>query len=424
MILILYVFYKDQIIYGGTIREYYIKYYFVLFLFLIIFFLTKFLNKKLKVYILIIFASIFSSIYLFEIYITFYPEYKKNKLHNKVKKEYFDQTSKDWDERTRFEIYKDIKKKNSDIKVSVGANSFVEDKTIELLPLSGVSNSLTINCNENGYYSLFNSDRFGFNNPDYEWSANEIEYLLLGDSYTLGSCVNRPKDIASSLRFLSKKNVINLGYHGNGPLIEYATLREYFPNKTKNIIILYFEENDLHELRSELKNHILNKYFIDKNYSQNLRFKQKKLNLMIEKKISIEFKKAQKNVGFSKFIKFFNTRAFFKSLRMKKINKNQDILSEFSSVIDKIHNLAKSNNSKLHFVYLPEFKRYSTKDYESSYLKIKKIIKAKDIQFIDIHEQIFSKHKDPKKLFSFSIENHYNEDAYYKIANLLKTLVK
>ena len=424
ILLLLYVFYKDQIVYEGTIREYYIKYYLILFLFLFIFILTKTLSRKFKVYVLIIFISIFSSIYLFELYITFYPEYKKNNIHSKIKKEYFDRTGQNWDQRTRHEIYESLKKDDPNVIVSIGANSFIRDKTLDLLPLSGVSNSLTINCNENGYYSLFNSDRFGFNNPDYEWDANEIEYLLLGDSYTHGSCVNRPNDIASGLRILSQKSVLNLGYHGNGPLIEYATLREYLPKKVKNIIILYFEENDLHELRSELNNHILNKYYIDKNYSQNLRFKQKKLNLMIEEKISIEFKKAQKNVGFSKFIKFFNTRAFFKSLRIKSIYKNNDILNEFSSVIDKVNDLAKANNAKLHFVYLPEFKRYSNKNYESSYFKIKKIIETKDIQFIDVHEQIFLKHKDPKKLFPFSIENHYNKDAYYKIANLLNELVK
>ena len=33
----------------------------------------------------------------------------------------------------------------------------------------------------------------------------KVKYLLLGDSFVQGSCVNRPNDIASSLRNLTKK---------------------------------------------------------------------------------------------------------------------------------------------------------------------------------------------------------------------------
>ena len=105
------------------------------------------------------------------------------------------------------------------------------------MQLSGISNSMTIYCNENGYYSIYQSDRYGFNNPDEEWDSNEIELLLLGDSFTHGACVNRPDDLSSVLRTLSGYNVINLGYGGNGPLTEYATLKEFFPNNTKKIII-------------------------------------------------------------------------------------------------------------------------------------------------------------------------------------------
>ena len=71
-------------------------------------------------------------------------------------------------------------------------------------------------CNENGYYPIYQSDRYGFNNPDNEWDAKEIEYLLIGDSTTLGYCVNQSKTISANLRSLNKfdKNiggVLNLG---------------------------------------------------------------------------------------------------------------------------------------------------------------------------------------------------------------------
>ena len=110
------------------------------------------------------------------------------------------------------------------------------DINSNIFPLSGISNSDTIYCNENGYFSIYQSDRYGFNNPNKEWDSIQIEYLLIGDSFTHGACINRPNDIASVLRTLSNKPVLNLGYAGNGLLIEYATLREYLPKNVKNIL--------------------------------------------------------------------------------------------------------------------------------------------------------------------------------------------
>ena len=48
---------------------------------------------------------------------------------------------------------------------------------------------------------------------------------------------------------------------GGGTLYQYALAREYLLNKkVKNIILFYFEANDLTNLANELKNPILNKY--------------------------------------------------------------------------------------------------------------------------------------------------------------------
>ena len=56
-------------------------------------------------------------------------------------------------------------------------------KLENFLPLSGFSNSKIIHCNENGYYSIYDSDRYGFNNPDVEWNKKKIKYLLVSDSF-------------------------------------------------------------------------------------------------------------------------------------------------------------------------------------------------------------------------------------------------
>ena len=147
-----------------------------------------------------------------------------------------------------------------------------------IFSLSGISNSETIYCNESGFYSFYQSDRYGFNNPDVEWNNKEIEYLLVGDSFAHGACVNRPNDISSVLRILSNKSVLNLGQGGNAPLIEYASLREYLKPNVKKVLWLYFEGNDIDNLAHELSNDILINYLNNINFTQNLKLRQKEIN--------------------------------------------------------------------------------------------------------------------------------------------------
>ena len=176
-------------------------------------------------------------------------------------------------EETSFK-FTDLLKETNNAAVSIHA---YYHHNISLYSLSGISNSKTVYCNENGYTAIYDSDRFGFNNPDTEWDNREFEYLLLGDSFTQGACVNRPNDISSVLRTLSDKKVLNLGLRGNGPLKEFATLKEYLPKNTKKILWMYFE-NDLEGLKQEIKENFLINYIEDKNFKQNLIKRQSEID--------------------------------------------------------------------------------------------------------------------------------------------------
>ena len=223
-------------------------------------------------------------LYTFEFYLSFYPlPTKNNKVYEQI-------TEQKFDPRSKIEIYNDLKKDGKDYSISIPPTTFLKEN-IKILPFSGISNSKTIFCKENGYYAIYDSDRYGFNNPDKEWDNKNIEYLLVGDSFTQGACVNRPNDIGSVLRTLSKKSVLNLGYASNGPLIEYSVLREYLNTNIKNILWIYYEGNDLHNLENELGNNILVKYLQDLNFSQNLRSKQNLIDNALRKKIELKKKK-------------------------------------------------------------------------------------------------------------------------------------
>ena len=120
-----------------------------------------------------------------------------------------------------------------------------------------------------------NQTRYGFNNNDNIWNSDKIDYILLGDSFGHGQCVFRKDNIASNLRKIKNKQVLNLSQSGNGPIIQYATLKEYTKKiKFENLIWLYFEDNDLSDLKRE-KNDILNNYFVNESFTQDLIYKQK-----------------------------------------------------------------------------------------------------------------------------------------------------
>ena len=267
--LLFYIFYKSEIIWSGEKRNYYLIYYYISTITIIFSIITFYLSKKINSYLVIILISSIFTIYLFEFYLTILPKEKKD-LNKKIKF-YEQQTKKDFDTRSLFEIYEEYKNKYENTAIFVGPQYY---PLSDIYSLSNISNSKTILCNENGYYSTYLSDRYGFNNPDVEWDANQIEYLLLGDSFTQGYCVNRGKEIASILCNLFKKPILNLGFGSNGPLIEYATLREYFKPNTKNIIWFYYEGNDISDLKGELTSPILTKHDRFKVYSR-INFKTK-----------------------------------------------------------------------------------------------------------------------------------------------------
>ncbi len=397
ILVLFYTFYRSEYVWQGTNRDNFLIYY-IISIILICLSLVSY-NKKIKDYLIISFLIFGICFYGFEIYLI--------------------QTDSDKD---RYEEYK----KNLDIYKSVSVK-FSPYKSLkynpEFLPLSGISNSRTVSCNENGYYMIYDSDRYGFNNPDYEWDKSEVEYLLIGDSFTHGFCVNRPDDISSVLRNLSNKSVINLGYGANGPLLTYASLREFYKKKTNKIIWLYYEGNDLDGLQIELKNKLLLKYYKDQSFSQDLKNNQNLTNSILRKKIEYSAKKYSLKNQIVRLITLVSTRTFIKgNLKNNIINKQERNYDNFKKILQLKKIFAEKNQSQLYFVYLPTFKRYKETYNNTDYKMVKSIVKKLEVPFIDIHRQIFLKQKDPLSLFPSRSKGHYTAKGYKKVAQTIYLL--
>ena len=444
ILLLVYIFYRSEVYHSGTKLDYYLKYYIISGAIITISIASFFIQKNIKINITLFVVSTTFALYLIEGYL--------DVSQFLFEKQYFEKRGiEKFEPRIRFEMYQDLKKEDPNIVVKISPSNFKYETNQNIYPLSGISNRRTLYCKENGYFMIYQSDRYGFNNPNEEWDKKEIEYLLVGDSFTHGACVNQPDTIAGNIRSAlnqNKKGVLSLGYSGNGPLIEYAALREYFPfTNAKRVLWMYYE-NDLTDLDSELNNSILLNYLNDKKFTQNIKSRQKEVdkkalnNLLQEYKITEERLEKEKLLHerskehrsyIKKIIKLYTVREmvinrFFRVgwLAPPPLPPREQ---EFEKIIKLANELTENNGGTFYFVYLPQIIRYldfaknNTKEFRK-YGKIIRIVKNLNIPIIDIYSELFEKHKDPLSLFSLRKFGHYNEGGYSLVAQIILDKVK
>ena len=417
LILIFYIFYRTEIVFSGNKFSYYIIYYLISFLFLLFSVSLHFLKEQIRVKIILVFFSFLFSVYCVEAFLIFKIKIYEKNQKNLVK---IDKATKNTKGRTKVSLYEELKKNKIKTNLYVPPVKLINYNN-SILPLSSTSNVRNIGCNENGYFSIYHSDKYGFNNPDNEWNKNNLEFLTVGDSYAHGDCVNEIDTLSGQLRTFinSDSAVISFGHSGNGPLFEYATLKEYFPieKKVKKVIWLYYEGNDLINLYNEKKNNILLNYLKNPNFSQNLKTKQYEINLMINdyflEKYKLYGQKNETQIKTKKItlIDFFKFREF----RINIFDKLFGIIDpDFSKILFLANQFVKKNNAKLYFVYIPEYFRYKNEFHMQNssrkYVKIIKIVDSLQIPIIDLKKSISFK-KSPLIYFSKN-GVHFNERGY------------
>jgi hypothetical protein len=420
-ILLVFVYYRSEFRDAGNLD--YSKYYYLSIVSAFFWLIVSRLKYELKENILILSISIISSLYLIEIVLHLNSprnyDYKREILaHN---------ANIVFDTRSKFQVYRDLKEEGIDAIPSVQPSSFIGNN--DIMPLGGVANKTTVFCNESGEMSIFMSDRYGFNNPDEQWD-NNIELVILGDSFAQGACVNSGQDIASILRNETGASIINLGSEGNGPLIELATLKEYGELlKPESVIWMYYEGNDLDgNLENELSSDLLRKY-LNQKFSQNLVDKQSTLDIMInnqvkknESKVLLERDRNISNWS-SRWFRLYNIRSLLNLDDY--VESELKITSDFKNVLDTANLSVQEWGGKLYFVYLPSFNRYYSEiENHDEYRKkaeVISIVNELHIPVFDVHSEVFMKRLDPLSLFPFKIQGHYTAEAYAIIAKLISS---
>lgn len=344
-----------------------------------------------------------------------------------------------YDKRSRAEIFYEMKKENPDITIALYPYIFLKEKNQKILPLSSFSKKKTIFCNENGYYAIYNSDRYGFNNPDDIWDKQQIDYFIVGDSFAQGMCVNESDTFSGNIKRITGKNVLNLGMSGNGPIRELATLKEYMPiKKVKTVLWFYFEGNDLADIDEEMSNKILLNYFKDNTFTQDLKNKQKLIDSLLSNKLSNKLKEdyeTRKVINYSyyiRFMKLYSLREFINS-RISTKNSNQPNINSIKK-LKEILKLSKDfiereHEAKLYFIYLPTYIRYADSGKNNNdqlflYGEVKNIIKELNIELIDINSDVMKGSKTPLSFFPFGMSGHYSVEGYRRISEHISEITK
>lgn len=159
----------------------------------------------------------------------------------------------------------------------------------EVVPLTGPSGQLVVMCQEGERPVVsYRADDVGLNNPAEAW-RHETEILFVGDSFAHGACVDNAAHFVHAVR-QQHPGTINLGYSGNGPLIELAGIREYGRRLRPRVVFwMYDEANDVFsysppsDLDVEIGHPILSRYLREPDFTQNLYARQDQVNAAVNR---------------------------------------------------------------------------------------------------------------------------------------------
>jgi hypothetical protein len=427
IVLFVYVYYRS----GSINSAIYFKYYLISIGGSLFWFVVFKLRKEFQQNILLSFFTLLIMLYLIEGILIFYRVGEPLDRAKTLMKLGFE-----YDQRTKLEVVKDLKMNDKNVVPSFHPTSLLNKVKLNKknsnspFPLGGVADKITVYSNESGEYIIYKSDRYGFNNPDSQWDSKTIEWLLVGDSFLHGSGAIAGQDIAAKILDLTSKSVINLGIGGNGPLIEYATLKEYGTNlKPKKVLWVYYEGNDLWDLENERKSAFLMQYMNDK-FSQNLINRQTEVNNILNEYIDEKLRQGETEALMQDVINKSNWTRLYRIRKLLAFDEVgiADISitgPPFVEILNNAKTLVESWGGELYFVYLPEYSRYSKKIISHSQHKSKsdviEMINTLKIPVIDIHQEVFSNKHNPLLLFPFALPGHYNADGYSEAA---KAIVK
>jgi hypothetical protein len=299
-----------------------------------------------------------------------------------------------------------------------------------LLPLSSISSAKIVMCNETGQWVTYQSDRYGFNNPDNVWDYDKHQLIALGDSFTQGWCVRAEDNFVALIREKLPRT-INLGVGSNGPLASLAVLREYLPDSSvENVLYNYYENDLVKDLPRELNDSLLRRYLDSSVFSQKLKSNQGEVDDLLIAVHKSEFSYLQSSISIKNEkiwnrLRYSAKRVFFLSNLREAMGLvfGESVFprGETLAIFREMRELVKSNGGKLWFVYLPHVREIGLPEENNSVRReILSIMEELDVPVIDLLPT-FMQLDEPLSNWPFKRPGHFNELGYRRVAGQILT---
>jgi hypothetical protein len=300
---------------------------------------------------------------------------------------------------------------------------------VEILPLGGLPDSLTVWCNETGTYSVYTSDAHGFHNPPHVWRARTTDIGVVGNSFAMGACVPVGKGFVDRIRSVYPAT-LNLAMGHDGPLLELATLKEYLGGVRPRIVLWAYEEgNDFPFLRDEKRSPLLMRY-LERSWRQDYLSSRPRIAAAVrdhgERELRLKLRKLQNGDAGD------GLRAFTHSVKLRRVRDSLDLhvwrgrkddtvetaeLELLRGILGAARDATTGWGGSLVFVYLPARGRYAGDPSPSIAARdrVLQMVAGLKIPIVDAHV-VFEAHRDPLSLFPFRQFAHYTEEGHDLIA--------
>jgi hypothetical protein len=361
-----------------------------------------------------------------------------------------EQAGTPFDSRSRMEVVRDLRDAGVDavprlvpatLRIETPDQQFRSMIAIngrEIRPLAGISGKTTVLCNEVGEYAVYESDEHGFRNPRGMWDLHSVEVVLLGDSFTIGECVSSDQALGDLIR-TTFPATLNLGFSGNSPLLELATLKEYGPALRPRRVLWFYFENDLwwFDLGMDRRTPLLMRY-VRSDFRQGLLEMQSeiddRLGDIVESGLDdggeaspVTRMHTLRGEPFARLLKFLMLKTLRTTIGQIRHPYSSATLESpdydlFRTILRQAQSMTESWDGELILVYLPgvwHFERGTSLTERATteqWAQLRTIASSLGLRIIDVKAAI-DQHDDPLSLYSYRGSSalgppHMNADGY------------
>ena len=310
----------------------------------------------------------------------------------------------------------------------------VYDQKYKNLKYEGQITSGNCGSLEDGNIELiYQTDKNGFR-ENIESLYNYSDLILLGDSFTMSICMNKPYDLKSNIiKNFPDKKILNLGKHGSDYPGQLKNLIQFTRKTNFNTLIWFFYEGNDYEDK------IINKEkfkFIKDSKITNIQYNNLNNNFKYRYKISNKFEISlsyKAKVFFAEILSGFSTLITFSKnypelLDFDNYSYALQVASEF---------LDEKKVEKKYIFYIPSWQKLSLyKIKKKNILKnhaklnqfatmkeqVKKAAFANGFEFVD-GDQFFYKLDNPLDVFHYRLNTHFNSLGYKILADGLNSTI-